>query len=152
MPQTKLQTFFFMVITVLISVIAFTIYNTAIYAEEITNRIFINAAREIPVEFVFALGIQALIAYKLARKMAFRFVDPEKDKPIIIILAITTMTVCLMCPSMSLVATILYDGFSPEFLLLWLKKVTINFPFAFFTQIFFIGPFVRYLFRNVFRT
>jgi hypothetical protein len=56
-----------------------------------------------------------------------------------------------MCPSMSFAATVLYDGFTPEFLSNWLRKIVYNFPFAFFSQIFLIGPVVRLIFRGVFR-
>ena len=33
----------------------------------------------------------------------------------------------------------------------WLKLVCLNFPFAFFTQLFFIQPFIRTLFKLIFR-
>jgi hypothetical protein len=33
----------------------------------------------------------------------------------------------------------------------WLKLVCFNFPFAYFTQLFFIQPFVRIVFKAIFR-
>jgi hypothetical protein len=61
-----------------------------------------------------------------------------------------------MCPSMSLLAAIMYypyyAGFNIFTLLAnWLKLVCFNLPFAYFTQLFFIQPFVRTLFKFLFR-
>ena len=69
--------------------------------------------------------------------------------------AIICATVGLMCPAMSLIAAFLYypyySGFSVIALLAtWLKLVCFNFPFAFFTQLFFIQPLVRVLFKMIF--
>lgn len=70
--------------------------------------------------------------------------------------AIICATVGLMCPAMSFLAAIFYypfyEGFNVITLLAnWLKLVCFNFPFAFFTQLFFIQPLVRTLFKLLFR-
>ncbi|MDY5774849.1 MAG: hypothetical protein SPK14_03355 [Lachnospiraceae bacterium] len=57
---------------------------------------------------------------------------------------------------MSFLAAILYHPYYAGFhfvtlLANWLKLVCFNFPFAFFTQLFFIQPLVRTIFRFVFR-
>jgi hypothetical protein len=45
-----------------------------------------------------------------------------------------------------------YEGFNIITLLAnWLKLVCFNFPFAYFSQLFFIQPFVRVVFKTVFR-
>lgn len=151
MPRTRLEKLFFMGLTVLLSVAAFTVYNTALSLGALSNRAFALALREIPLEFAIAFCLEALVAFKLSEKLAFRFVDPRTDKPIVIILAITAMTVCIMCPAMSLAATIIYNGISAEFFSHWLQKVFFNFPFAIFIQIFAVGPLVRFAFRKSFR-
>ncbi len=56
-----------------------------------------------------------------------------------------------MCPMMSFIATILYNGITVEFIAQWMQKVVINFPFAFFSQLFFIPPLVRFLFGCIFK-
>ena len=61
-----------------------------------------------------------------------------------------------MCPAMSFVAAWLYypyyDGFNIITLLAnWIKLVCYNFTFAFFSQLFFIQPFIRKLFKLLFR-
>ncbi|WP_005037026.1 DUF2798 domain-containing protein [Holophaga foetida] len=152
MPQTKFEKLFFMALTVLVSVTAFTVYNVAIAMGSMSNRVFLLAAREIPVEFTVAFILESAIVYKAAERMAFRFVDPRTDRPMVVILGITAMTICLMCPAMSFVATILYNGINCEIISNWLQKMVYNLPFAFFTQIFIIGPFVRFVFRAAFRS
>ena len=68
--------------------------------------------------------------------------------------AVISATVGLMCPAMSFIAAWLYypyyEGFSPVSLLAgWLRLVCFNFPFAWFTQVFFIQPLVRTVFRRL---
>ena len=64
-------------------------------------------------------------------------------------------TVGIMCPAMSFLAAILYYPYSSGFHLLtllanWLKLVCFNFPFAFFSQLFFIQPLIRTVFKMIF--
>ena len=151
MPATKTQKMFFMFMTVLFSVTAFVIYNIALSTGTMSNRVFLMALKEIPVEFIIAFALEVSFAGLLAEKMAFRIVNPERDRPVLVILAITCMTICIMCPSMSFIATVLYNGLNMEFVSNWLQKIVFNFPFAFFIQIFVIGPLVRLIFRSVFR-
>ncbi|CAI3595096.1 Conserved hypothetical protein [Clostridium neonatale] len=49
------------------------------------------------------------------------------------------MTVCCMCPMMSLVATILFKGVDVEFFAKWIQTVVIDFPMALCWQIFIAG-------------
>ena len=70
--------------------------------------------------------------------------------------AIICATVGLMCPAMSFLAAWFYYSYYQGFciwtlLANWLKLVCLNFPFAFFTQLFFIQPFIRTLFKLIFR-
>ena len=65
-------------------------------------------------------------------------------------------TVGIMCPAMSFLAAFLYypyyAGFNVlTFLANWIKLVCFNFPFAFFSQLFFIQPLIRTCFKAVFR-
>ena len=94
--------------------------------------------------------IENLFGGPLARKLAFRLVNPKKDKEFFIILAIQIMTVCTMCPSMSLVASILFKGaLKGHFLAIWIQTVAINFPMALIWQIFICGPLDRLFYRKV---
>ena len=70
-------------------------------------------------------------------------VTPGVDKPIMLILAISSITVCLMCPTMSFFATLLFKSAGKEFIAVWFQTTALNFPMAFFWQIFFAGPLVE---------
>jgi hypothetical protein len=115
MPATTLQKLFFAFITVLLSVFTFTNYNIALSLGSMSNSVFLLSLKELPVEFCFAFVIQFLFVNKVTPGMAFRIVDPKVDKPIVIVLAITCMNILLMCPIMSFITTILYDGISVDF-------------------------------------
>lgn len=84
---------------------------------------------------------------KLAIKLAFRIVNPEKDNPFFITLAISCMIVCLMCPTMSLIATLLFANPGSQVVAVWLQKLALNFPMALCWQVFFAGPGVRNFFK-----
>lgn len=63
-----------------------------------------------------------------------------------------SLTVCLMCPAMSLVATFLFKDFSSAGLIgTWIQTAALNFPMALAWQIFFGGPLGRLVFRLIFR-
>jgi hypothetical protein len=90
-------------------------YNIAIEMGGMSNQVFIAARKVILIEFVFAILLEIFIAGPLSEKLAFRVVNPREDKPYIVTTAIICATVGLMCPMMSFVATILYNGFTVEF-------------------------------------
>ena len=107
------------------------------------------------IEFCFAYTLEVIMGSPLSFKLACRKFDPRKNHPMIFESAIITATVCLMCPAMSLIAAFLYypyyAGFSVVTLLCtWFKLVCVNLPFAYFGQMFFIQPFVRFSFRTIF--
>ena len=52
---------------------------------------------------------------------------------------------------MSLVATILFKDAGNQFIAVWLQTIALNFPMAFFWQMLYAGPFVRFVFRQIFR-
>ncbi|MFR1709568.1 MAG: DUF2798 domain-containing protein [Clostridium sp.] len=151
MPTTKFQKVVFAFITVIITVHLFVFYNIAIEMGRMSNEVFILSRNVIIIEFIFAFLLEIFIAGPLSEKLAFKVVNPREDKPYIVTTAIICATVGLMCPMMTFVATILYNGITIEFLAQWMEKIVFNFPFAFFTQLFFIQPFVRFIFGVIFK-
>jgi hypothetical protein len=71
MPRTKVQKLFFIFLTVLISVHAFAIYNVALGMGSMSNRVFLLASREVPVELFLAFVLEVLFVARLAEKLAF---------------------------------------------------------------------------------
>jgi hypothetical protein len=108
------------------------------------------------VEFCFAYLLENLIGSPASFYLASRIFDPRKNHPMIFESAIICATVGIMCPAMSFIAAFLYYPYYEGFHILtlfadWLKLICFNFPFAFFTQLFFIQPFVRTIFKFLFR-
>ena len=132
-------------------VYAMICYNIALNIGGMANHVFLDAFHELVIMGPVAFILDFFLYGSLSKKLAFRIVNPAEDKPIMIILAISSITVCLMCPSMSLAATLLFKNAGTEFIAVWLQTTALNFPMAFFWQIFFAGPLVRKIFGGIFK-
>lgn len=176
MPRNQFQRMVFAFLTVVITVHAYVFYSLYVVNGSILKEITgadsvihaINAqggvymfGRMLPIwaviliEFCFAYGLECLLGSPLSFKMACRMFDPRKNHPMIFETVIISCTVLIMCPAMSFLAAWFYypyyEGFQIFTLLAnWLKLVCYNFPFAFFSQVFFIQPVVRFLFGKLF--
>ena len=108
------------------------------------------------IEFCFAYLLEVVMGSPCSFKLASKVFDPGTTNPVIFETAIICATVGLMCPAMSFIAAIIYypyyAGFNVITLLAnWIKLVCFNFPFAFFTQLFFIQPLIRTVFKVLFK-
>lgn len=146
MPKTKLQNVIFTIIMAFVMVYAMVCYNIALDKGGMSNEIFLLAFHEIPIMWPVAFVLELFVVERLSKKLAFRIVSPE-DKPIFITLAICSMIVCLMCPIMSFIATVLFKHPGSEVIAAWLQTTLLNFPVALCWQIFFAGPLVRNVFQ-----
>ena len=146
LPQNKFQDIIFTIFMAFVMVYAMICYNISLNVGGMQNFIFLAAFKEMLIMWPVAIAFELLFVGKIAQKLAFRFVTPGKDPVIMIILGISAMSVCLMCPLMSLVATILFKDAGTEFVAVWLQTTAMNFPMALCWQIFFAGPLVRNVF------
>ena len=146
LPQNKFQEVIFTMFMAFVMVYAMICYNIALNVGGLKNFVFLAAFKEMIVMWPIAVVLELLFVGKLAQKLAFRFVTPGKDPIIMMILAISTMSVCLMCPLISLTATILFKNAGTEIVAVWLQTTAMNFLVALCWQIFFAGPFVRNVF------
>ncbi|MDO5574756.1 MAG: hypothetical protein Q4G60_12350 [bacterium] len=177
MPRNQFQRVVFAFLTVLVTVHSYVFYNLYVVngttLMSITGEASVLSAinaqggvymfgRMLPiwavilVEFCFAFVLETIMGSPCSFKLACKVFDPAKNHPMMFETAIICATVGLMCPAMSLIAAFLYypyyAGFNIFTLLAnWLKLVCFNFPFAYFTQLFFIQPFIRTLFKFLFR-
>lgn len=151
MPKTKFQNIIFTLLMAFVMVYAMVCYNIAWNVGGMQNRVFVMALEEMVIMWPVAFLLEFFVVEHLSQKLAFRLVTPGRDKPIFILLAISSMIVCLMCPIMSLIATILFKNPGSELIAVWLQTAAVNFPMALCWQIFFAGPLVRLIFRTIFR-
>jgi len=178
MPQNQFQRMIFAFLTVVVTVHAYVFFSlyvvngnilmtmngTTGVIDAINNQGGVYmVGRYLPircviiVEFIFAYCLEIIMGSPCSFKLASKVFNPKETHPVFFETAIICTTVGLMCPAMSLIAAFLYypyyNGFNVITLLAnWLKLVCFNFPFAFFTQLFFIQPLIRTVFKFLFRS
>lgn len=177
MPRNQFQRMVFAFLTVIVTVHAYIFYS--LYVVNGSTLMNINGTfsvidainrqsgvymfgRYMPiwfvvlVEFCFAFSLEMFMGSPGSFALARKIFDPKKTHPIIFETAIICSTIGLMCPTMSLIAAFLYYPYYEGFQVLtlianWIKLVCFNLPFAFFTQLFFIQPLIRTVFKLIFR-
>ena len=169
MPRNQFQRMVFAFLTVLVTVHAYVFYS--LYVVNGATIMSINNASSVIeainmqggvymfgrmcpiwavviVEFVLAYSLEILMGSPCSFKLACKVFDPRTSHPVLFECAIICATVGLMCPTMSLLAAFMYYPYYAGFNIFtlfanWLKLVCFNFPFAFFTQLFFIQPLIE---------
>ena len=176
MPKNQFQRMMFALLTVIITVHAYVFYSLYVInggtfmalTGENTVIKAINAmggvsmfGHSIPIwaivliEFCCAYLLELVLGSPSSFKLASKVFDPKETHPVLFETAIICATVGIMCPAMSFLAAFMYYPYYTGFNIFtlsanWMKLVCFNFPFAFFTQLFFIQPLVRTLFKLLF--
>ncbi len=152
MPKTKFQDFIFTIIMVIVMVYAMICYNVAIGMGGMNNQVFLAALGELPIMGAIAFVLEFFLIGRIIKAITFKIIDSKLTQPIFITLVISALTVCFMCPIMSFFATVLFNFSGMENLVsTWLQISVRNFPMALCWQIFYAGPFVRLIFRQLFK-
>ncbi len=176
MPKNQFQRMVFAFLTVLVTVHAYVFYSLYVVngdtLMEITGASHVLQAinaqggvymfgRMLPIwaviliEFCFAYALECIMGSPCSFQLACKVFDPKKDHPMLVETAVICATVGLMCPAMSFLAACFYYPYYSGFHVLtllanWLKLVCCNLPFAYFSQLFFIQPLVRTVFKRLF--
>lgn len=151
MPESKLENFVFTVMMAFVMVYAMICYNIALTIGGMRDAVLLDAFRKMMIMWPVAIILEMFVFEKTVVYLTQRLITPETTI-LLIILIRCSITVCLMCPTMSLIATALFKNFQAAgFIGTWLQTAVINFPMAIGWQIFFCGPTVRFLFRTIFR-
>lgn len=177
MPRNQFQRMVFAFLTVLVTVHAYVFYSlyvvngailrdlngttSVMYAINNQGGVYIFGDFHpiwfvVITEFLFAYCLEIIMGSPLSFKLAGKVFDPRTTHPVLFESAIICATVGLMCPAMSFIAALIYfpyySGFTVVALIAnWLRLLCFNFPFAFFTQLFFIQPLIRKVFKLLFR-
>lgn len=150
MPKTKLQDAVFSIMMAISMVYAMELYNLSMQNGAITYTLLVSALKDLIIMTPIVIIFEKLFVGRLARKCALRIFRPEKDNPFFLTILVSCFTMWMMCPLMSAVATLIFKHPGIQFLPVWIDTVAHNFPMAFFWQLFFAGPLVRFLFRCIF--
>lgn len=129
------------------------IYNKALLAGGLVNSGFCMSIKEWIMLALIVFVIENAYGGRLARMLAFRIVQPGKDREAFVILTVQIFTICTMCPSMSLAASIIFKDALHHgigyFFAVWIQTVAINLPMALVWQLAVCGPIVRLINRKI---
>lgn len=140
MPQNTFQRIIFTAVMAIFMTCGMIVYNISTSLGQMSDIIFAEALHELVIMAPIAFLLELLIADALAHRIAF-----SDDRPAFIAAAISFCICCIMCPIMSLIATIMFKEPS---LAVWIQTWALNLPCALLWQLCFCGPIVRFLFRQ----
>lgn len=163
MPKTKLHGIIFGILMSISMAMGMEIYNTAInmgFAEQtgsfssMTNAVFVSA---IPDAFLMAIPVfifSNLWGNRFGAAFGRRHTNPETDNPYFCTLMRQAGTIAIMCPTMSLFASIVFqlilgDRAVSELFAIWIGTMIKNLPMAFFWNMFVAAPFCRWAFQRI---
>lgn len=164
MPHTKGQGIVFGLIMSYAMAIGMEVYNIAVKMgfplnigglSTMTNSVFPAALLEASYMGLFVFLFSNLWGNRMGAAFAARHTDPARDNPYFCRLMRQAGTVAVMCPAMSLVASILFNIILagqpiPQLPAIWVGTVFKNFPMAFFWNMFAAAPFTHWAFGRLF--
>lgn len=164
MPRNKKQGIIFGIIMSYAMAYGMEVYNVAIKEgvnltvggfSNMMNLIFWEALKEALYMGLFVFLFSNLWGNRLGAAFAAKHCDPGKDNVYICRLLRQAGTVAVMCPTMSLVASVLFNvilGGAPISRLpaIWVGTLLKNFPMAFFWNMFAAAPFTHWIFGKLF--
>ena len=115
----------------LLMVYLMTLYNIALENGQLALPYFLHALLGMWPEFIVIWIVNHFVVSKLAMRLAFRFVNPQKDHPMLVILSIQAMMVCCIVPYITLFATFFHHGFTSTWFTQWITLLVECFPMAF---------------------
>ena len=165
MPKNKTQGIIFGIIMSYSMAIGMEVYNNAIQQgvhlqpggfTNLTYGIVGKALMEALFMGLIVILVSELWGNRLGAKLAGKVCDPAKDSPFFCRLMRQGCTILIMCPSMSLMATIIFSlilGGVPvtELPVKWLGTLLKNFPMAFFWNMFAAAPFTNWVGGKLFK-
>ena len=148
MPKNKLEEVIFTFIMATCMVYGMIVYNIALNTGVVRGATFAAATHELIIMMPIAFVLELFVVGKIAAKLTFSVMRPT-DRPQFITYMMSVCICCIMCPLMSLAATILFKD--TKTFATWVQTWAMNFPMAICYQMFYCGPLVRLIFRAIFR-
>jgi len=164
MPKNRAQGVIFGILMSMTMAYGMEVYNVAWKMgyptmagglSNMTDEVFLAALMEAAYMWLFVFLFSSLWGNRLGSRMASRYVTAEKDNALVCGTVRACCTVLVMCPTMSLVASILFsvilagDPLS-QLPAIWVGTTIKNFPMALLWNLFAAGPLSRLTFRTFF--
>ena len=163
MPKTKTQGIVFGILMSFFMAYGMEVYNIAIRMgcnltagqgfSSISYPVFLEALKEAVGMSVIVFIVSNLVGNRAGAAFMAKYCDPGKDNPYFCQIMRQAGTILVMCPLMSLIASVLFQiilGGQPLFRLpaIWIGTVMKNFPMAFFWNMFAAAPLVHWIFEK----
>ncbi|KPI54099.1 hypothetical protein IM33_09925 [Clostridioides difficile] len=148
MPQNRKESLIFTVLMCAFMVFFMSVYNISIH-DKFSLDTFKNAWLDFPTTYIIAMIFDWFIVSNVAKKVAFRIINPD-TKQIIKAIVISSCMVCGMVICMSLFGAIKSIGSSNTLIAIWILNIANNFIVALPLQLLIAGPLVRFIFRTLF--
>lgn len=165
MIKTRSEKLVFGVLMSVTMAVGMEVYNVAIKMgyntmpgglSNMVNQVFPDALVEASYMWIFVFLFSNLWGNRLGHALAAKLIRPEQDNPFFITLMISSCAVLVRCPTMSMVAAILFNVIPAgnpvnQLPAIWVGTLIKNFPMALLWNLFAAGPFSRLVYRKIFR-
>ena len=162
MPKNKTQGIIFGIIMSYSMAVGMEIYNNAIQQgvhlqpggfTNLTYGIVGKALVEALFMGLIVIIVSELWGNRLGARFAAKVSDPQRDNPYFCRVMRQAGTILVMCPLMSLIASILFQVILGGQLLfrlptIWIGTAMKNFPMAFFWNMFVAAPLIHWIFEK----
>lgn len=164
MPKNKTQGVIFGILMSITMAYGMEVYNVAWKMgiptmpggfSNMTNDVFLGALVEAAYMWLFVFLFSNLWGTRGGAALAARLTDPQRDSAFIQGIVRSCCTVLIMCPTMSLVASILFNVILAgmpvaQLPAIWVGTLIKNFPMALLWNLFAAGPASRLVFAKCF--
>lgn len=164
MPKNRVQGIIFGVLMSVTMAYGMEVYNVAWKMgiptmpggfSNMTNDVFLAALIEASYMWLFVFLFSNLWGTRVGAGLSARLVDPSHDNAFLCTVVRSSCTVLIMCPTMSMVASILFNiilGGMPVMQLpaIFVGTLIKNFPMALLWNLFAAGPISRLVFEKCF--
>ena len=150
MPKTLKQEILFGLMMVVVMVYGMIAYNVTLSIGHLGPETFLVPLHSLPVMAIVAFSIEFFVVGKVAHWVTERVAPFDPQRPMRTVVVMSVTTVMLMCPIMSLVATVFVNGVTgAEIPLAWAQTWLRNLPMAAVLQLAIAGPIVRAVFGRL---
>lgn len=163
MPKTKAQGIVFGILMSFFMAYGMEVYNISIRMgynltagqgfSSLSYAVFAEALKEAVLMSVIVLIVSSLVGNRAGAAFMAKHCNEERDNPYFCRIMRQAGTVMVMCPLMSLIASVIFQiilGGQPLLRLpaIWVGTVMKNFPMAFFWNMFGAAPLVHLIFER----
>ena len=164
MPQTRSQRIVFGLLMSLFMSIGMELYNNAWKMgmnlapggfSNISYAVVPEVARELVFIVPLVFVLSSTYGNRLGAALAYRLIDPERDSAFFRVVLVICCTTLVMCPSMSLFATVYFNIIRAgralvELPIIWFGTLVKNFPMALLWNLFAASPMSRIVLQLLF--